>query len=99
MMNNKNKRISYETLLDKALSKKTCTPSRTTRIYLAVKGLSTNLPSESVHESSNVTQIYAVVHGAVVWPVLTRHDSLVLKFFLHFSQTARRLSGNLTFST
>lgn len=39
----------------------------------------------------------AVVQGGAVCPLRTRHISLVLKFFLHFSQTGNRLSGNLTF--
>lgn len=39
----------------------------------------------------------AVVHGGPVCAFRTLHISLVLKFFLHLSQTARRESGNLTF--
>ena len=62
-----------------------------------VNGLSTYRPSSPVHDSSKVRHMYAVVHGAVVCVFLTRHISLVLKFFLHFSQTANRESGNFTF--
>lgn len=45
-----------------------------------------------------VIQMYAVVQGGVVCVLRTRHMSRVLKFFLHFSQTANRESGNLTLS-
>jgi len=55
-------------------------------------------PFSSVQVSSIVIQIYAVVQGAEVWVFRTRHISLVLKFFLHFSQTGKRESGNLTFN-
>jgi len=54
--------------------------------------------SASVQDSSRVKQMKAVVQGADVWQFRTRHISLVLKFFLHFSHTANRESGNLTLS-
>lgn len=62
-----------------------------------VNGLSMYRPSSSVHESSRVRHMYAVVHGALVCVFRTLHISLVLKFFLHFSHTANRESGNFTF--
>ena len=64
----------------------------------SVSGLSTKLPSASVHEPSMVMHTYAVVHGGAVCVFRTRHMSRVLKFFLHLSHTARRASGYFTLS-
>ncbi len=55
---------------------KTTQNSHTHSTHLTVKGLSTNLPSASVQDSSKVMQIKAVVHGSVVCPLRTLQDSL-----------------------
>ena len=66
---------------------------------LQIMGLSfTIFPvSSSIQESSIVMQMYSTVHGGAVCFSRTRQVSRVLKFFLHASHTAKRVSGNLTF--